>query len=157
MPVGNPVKFGGSNPLRPEDKTRQLSLSIVHEYRNSKGAGGLPLPSLNQLLWIRRQKDIGDFNVSFSIKINTNNDNQFLISKYGFFKFCLMFLVNLKLTFLQDFIFTKCRALTLTEFFYYYRDCSLVSYIPKLTADRAFPKNTSRLLPANFFCKKLLG
>ena len=88
--------------------------------------------------------DSGNFNVSISIKIKTNNDNQFLDSKYGFFKFCLMFLAILKLTYLQNFIFTKCRALNLTEFFYCYKDCCLVStrdlYILKPTADRTFSK-----------------
>ena len=46
--------------------------------------------------------DSGNFNVSISIKIKTNNDNQFLISKYGFFKFFLVFLGILKLTYLQN-------------------------------------------------------
>ena len=104
-------------------------------------------------LW-GRQKD----SVSISIKINTNNDNQFLISKCGFFKFCLMFPAILKLTYLQNFIFTKCKALTLAEFLCCYRDCCLVStrdsYILKPTTDKAFRKNTSRFLAANVFRKK---
>ena len=161
MSVGIPANFGRSNPLRPENKARQLSLSI-HEYRNSKGEGGRPLLSLNQSKFygqdarniVGRQKD----SVSISIKINTNNDNQYLISKYGFFMFCLMFPEILKLAYLQNFIFTKCKALTLTEFLCCYRDCCLVStrdsYILKPTADKAFRKNTSRFLAANFFRKK---
>ena len=159
MPVSNPANFGRSNPLRPEDKTRQLTLSI-NEYRNSKGEGRRPLLSFNQsnFLWIGRQKDSRDFNVSISIQINTKNDHQFLISKYGFFKFYLMFPAIPKLTYSNNLIFPKCIALALTEFLYCYRNCYLVStrdsYILKPTADRAFHKNTSRFLAANFFPKK---
>ena len=81
-----------------------------------------------------------------------------MISKYGFFMFCLMFPEILKLAYLQNFIFTKCKALTLTEFLCCYRDCCLVStrdsYILKPTTDKAFRKNTSRFLAANVFRKK---
>ena len=150
MPVGNPAKFGRSNPLRPEDKTRQLSLPI-HECSNNKGVYGRPLLSLNQSNFMDRMPERQcNFNVSISIKIKKINDNQFLVSKYGFFKFCLMFLGILKLTYLLNFIFTKCRALILTEFPYCCIHCCLVTtrdfYILKPTDDRAFLKNTSRHL-----------
>ena len=75
-----------------------------------------------------------------------------------FSSFVLMFPAILKLTNLQNFIFTKFRALTLTEFLYCYRDCYVVStrdsYILKPTTDRAFRKNTSWLITANFFQQK---
>ena len=57
--------------------------------------------------------DSGNFNVSISIKIKTNNDNQFLISKYGFFKFFFNVSRDSKIN-----LFTECRSFTLTEFFY---------------------------------------
>ena len=91
------------------------------------------------ILWIGRQNDSGIFNVSSEIK--TNNDNQFLISKYGFFKFCLMSLAILKLTYSQFFFFlTKCTSLNLTEFLYCYRDCCLVS-----------TRDLCKLKPTTFF------
>ena len=120
--------------------------------------GGRPFYHLMKVtLWIGRQKDSENF-VSISIMIKTNNDSLFLIFKYGFFKFCLMFLAILKLTYLQNFILKKYRALTLTEFYHCYQDCCLVLtrdlYILKPTADRAFLKNILRLLTSKFFCKK---